>query len=255
MLTIATALPWEAARFTARLRARRRTPLGEGWAIWGERGHVLVRVIVSGPGEDRAAAAAAALRDLDPPATGILSTGVSAGLVDGLRPGHAVLAARVLRRRTGGGSGGAPIGADHAFRQFLADALERSGVRWREGDLLQVDRALLTPHEKREQHAHAQAVAAAMEDYAWAAAARDLGLPFVAMRVVLDPVGARIPDPVLAWDWRGPAGLTVAAGLARRPWIAPALVRLGWRRRAAIGAIDRVLEAVVARPPTHEYRI
>lgn len=254
MLTIVTALPWEAARFLARLRGARRVEMGEGWAVRGERGPVSVRVVVSGPGEERAARAAAQLGGLEPPATGVLATGVAAGLAPEVRVGEVVLARRVLQRRRGEGRGEPPLAAEREFRRFVEGALERAGVRWRDGDLVTVAEPLLSPAAKREEGRRTGALAAAMEDAVWGRAAADLGVPFVAARAVLDPLGGGVPAEVLGWDWRGASGGVVARAVLRRPGLALALARLAWQRRAAVRAIDRMLEALVQLPSAGEER-
>lgn len=248
MLTVVTALPWEAGRFQARLRGRRRAETGDGWAVWGERGPVQLRLLVSGPGMDRARRAAAALATLEPPVSGILATGVAAGLVDGLRPGEIVLAERLRLARSAGGHAGSTIAPDPAFRAFTQAALERAGLRYRGGVNLTVGEALRSPAAKREQARATEARAAQMEDYVWAEAAAAQGVPFVSARAILDPVGASLPGAVLGWDWRAARGGEVARSLLRRPTLAPTLVRLAWHRRAAVAAIDRMLEAVVSWP-------
>ncbi len=246
MLTIVTALPWEAERFAARLRGRRRAALGEGWAVWGERGRVQVRVVVSGPGMERAEQAAKGLAELDPAATGILATGFAGGLSEDVRPGHLVLATRSQHVRVAGGRAGPPLASDREFLAFAEQALRRAGVPWQSGDILSVDEALFTPGEKRRQHEQTRALVVQMEDYAWAQAAQDQGLPFVSVRAVLDPVSARLPKEVVRWDWRRRRSSEVAWSVARRPALAVALVRLAWQRRAAVRSIDRLLEALVA---------
>ncbi len=213
MLTIVTALPWEASRFGARLRGRRRVEAGEGWAVWGTHRGVEVRVLVSGPGEARARAAAEALASMTPAATGILSTGVAAGLVDRLKPGSMVLGTRVQHLRLAGGRIGAPIVAEAEFLEFVGRALTASGVEHERGDVLTVDEALLKPEQKRRQQEQTRALAAGMEDYVWAQQADVMGVPFVAARAVLDPVGASVPAAVLGWDWRGARGSEVAVSL------------------------------------------
>ena len=249
MLMIVTALPWEAERFTRRLRGRRRNEAGEGWTVWGDRGRVSVRVVVSGPGIERATDAASAVRDLDPSTTGILAVGVAAGLAEELKPGALVLAQRTLRRRINGGRAGGAITTDPKLREFCAAALERSGLRWSRGDVVTVDRAVADPTQKRRLGTEAGAAVALMEDYAWAQTAQEWGLPFASMRAVLDPVGTRVPEAVLSWDWQGAHAGEVTRGLARRPWLPLSLGRLAWERRTAVRAIDRFLEALLTSPP------
>ena len=248
MLTIVTALPWEAERFTRRLRSRRRNEASEGWAVWGDRGRVSVRVVVSGPGMERAALAATAIRNLDPSTTGILAVGVAAGLADGLKPGALVLAQRTLHRRIDGGRAGGAITTDPKLREFCAAALERSKVRWSRGDVVTVDRAVTDPAQKRRLGAEAGASVAQMEDYAWAQAAQEWGLPFASVRAVLDPVGTSVPEAVLGWDWHGAHASEVSRSLVRRPWLPLSLGRLAWERHLVVRAIDRFLEALVTAP-------
>ena len=163
MLTIVTALPWEAERFTRRLRGHRRNEAGEGWAVWGDRGRVSVRVVVSGPGMERATDAATAVRDLDPSTTGILAVGVAAGIAEELKPGALVLAQRTLHRRIDDGRARGAITTDPKLRECCAAALERSGLRWSRGDVVTVDRAVAAPAQKRRLGTEAGAVVALME--------------------------------------------------------------------------------------------
>ena len=59
MLTIVTALPWEAAAFTSRLRARRRIALGPAsdstaWALRGTRAALQDRLVPAAPRREAA---------------------------------------------------------------------------------------------------------------------------------------------------------------------------------------------------------
>lgn len=245
VLTILTALPWEAGAFARRLRRRRRVELGEGWATWGERGEVRVRVVVSGPGVERAAAAGAALGALDPPASGLLAVGVAGGLRAGLGPGSVVLAEAFQRQSPSGRRLGEKLSPDGELTQLGARVLERAGVRWERGENLTLEAPLLSAEQKREQGARTRASVVQMEDYVWAEAAAELGLAFASLRVVLDPVGSDLPGAVVGWDWRGPSASVVVRDSLRQPGLVAALPRLAWRRRAATRAIDRVLEALV----------
>ncbi|HJN91631.1 MAG TPA: hypothetical protein QGF05_02755 [Dehalococcoidia bacterium] len=249
MLTIVTALPWEADRFTQRLRGRRHTALGDGWAIWGTHGCVDVRVVVSGPGLARVRAARSAIESLDPAPTGILATGAAVGLTDDLRPGHVVIASALLATSiTSDGSSknlGARLKPDDALTTFVKTAAASAGLRSHEGTNISVDRELLTPAEKRREHQRSAAIVGQMEDYAWAETAGGLGVPFASGRVILDHVTTSIPAAVMEWDWQGPRAAEVARSIARRPWLPPSLARLGWQRIRARRSIDRLLESVV----------
>ncbi len=246
MLTIVTALPWEASRFAGRLRGRRHTEAGEGWAVWGSRGAVEVRVIVSGPGAERAALAATQLAQMSPPATGILATGVAAGLSPALAAGELVLAERVRHLRRDGGSAGPPLRAEREFSRFVESALSQAGIAVRTGETITVDGPVLTAAEKRQRHRDTRALVAQMEDHTWALAAEEMHVPFASIRAVLDPTQATLPAQVVTWDWRRPGAVEVTRALVRRPTLSYSLLRLARQRRAAVRSIDGALEALVA---------
>ena len=247
MLTIVTALPWEAARFRSRLRARRRVVLGDGaFALRGTRGTVEARLLVTGAGEERAERAAEALATLEPAASGVLSAGVAGALDPTLRPGALVLATRVQHRRARGGRRGAALPVDPEFRAWLALALRERGLEPHEGELLSRDQPLASAAEKGHAAEESRARAVQMEDYIWAQWSAARGLPFASLRSVLDPATASLPRQALAWDPAGPSPGTLARALARRPQLIWSLVRLGRQRRAATQALDGALEAIVA---------
>ena len=247
MLTIVTAFPWEAAAFASRLHDRRRAEIGDGaWALWGRRGALHLRLIVSGPGEPRAATAAAALAQLDPPASGILTTGVAGGLDPALAPGTLVLATRVQHRRARGGRRGMPIAATPRFRSWLEVSLRQAGLRVAAGETLTRDTLLLTPAEKAAAHNESRPISVEMEDYVWAEHAAAANLPFASLRAVLDPASASLPPEVKRWAATAPSPAGLLSALARRPSLAVTLPRLAWQRRAAVRAIDRALEAIVS---------
>jgi hypothetical protein len=110
-------------------------------------------------------------------------------------------------------------------------------------------RLLLGPAEKAAAAATG-AVAVDMESGPLSAFAADRGLPFTALRVVLDGPGEALP-PALA-ELIGPGGQVRgrrALGLlATRPGLAVALVALAGRGRRALGALGRVLARVLAEP-------
>jgi adenosylhomocysteine nucleosidase len=247
MLTIVSALPWEVERFASRLRGRHCVEIGDdAWAVRGSRGVVELRALVSGPGEANAQTAAQALEEMEPLATGVLSVGMAGGLDPALKPGALVLATRVQHRRARGGRRGPALDADRAFRGWLARALEARDVATMPVEILSRDAILRTPAEKASAFGESRAVAVQMEDYVWAEQAARLGLPFASLRAILDPAGTTIPTEILEWDAAKPAATAIARAVARRPALAVALARLARQRRAAVGALDRALEAIVA---------
>jgi len=249
MLTIVTALPWEADRFAQRLRGGRREAFGDGWTIWGSRGLVDLRVVVSGPGLERVQAARSELKTLDPKPTGILAVGVAVGLTDNLQPGDVVVASALVAASipSEGSSTNLHVRLipDAGLTEFVKTAATDAGLRLHDGTNVSVDRELLTSVEKRGEHERSAAIVGQMEDYAWAEAAAELGLPFASGRAILDTVTTSIPPSILDWDWRGPGASEVARSIARRPWLPPSLVRLGCQRARARRSIDKLLESVV----------
>lgn len=249
MLTIVTALPWEAERFVGRLRGARRRALDEGWAVGGERQGVEVRVVMSGPGRARVERAAAAVTTLEPAATGLLSVGVGGGLEAGLRAGDLVVARHLRHVPSRGARAGAAIEADAKLSQFAIGALQRGTLQWREGDSATVDAPIGSKRAKAELGNMSHCVIAQMEDHHWARCASEMGVPFASVRCVLDPVQRSLPEAVWQWDWRGPRAWEMARDIVRDPRLIPALMRLAEERREAKRAIDRFLEALVRRLP------
>ncbi|MCY3919758.1 MAG: hypothetical protein OXG38_08130 [Chloroflexi bacterium] len=231
MLTIVTALPWEAAGLAARLRDRG--------------GAAPLRVVVSGPGEERAEAAARTLATLDPPAGAILCAGVAGGLDPALRPADLVLATRIHHASARRGSRSAPIAASAELGDWLQGALAAAGVDAVRAEVLSHNEILRSATEKAAAHEESGAVAVQMEDYVWVRQAERAGIPFGSLRAVLDPASTTLPHELLDWDPSGPSLSTVAAAVARHPALAVTLLRLARQRRAATRALDRALEAIL----------
>ena len=243
MLVILTALPWEADRFARRLQGRRRADLAQGWVVSGARGALEYRVVVSGPGPDRAREALAAL---DPPPTAVLATGIAGGLISGLGAGSLVLADRLLASPEAH-----PLEPEASLSAWVGEALAHGSIRYRSGANLSVATELSSRAQKESAAAASGAVIVQMEDHAWAEAVADAGWSFASLRSVLDPVDRTVPDPVMAWDWRGPRATEIVAAILRRPSLALSLARVSWERERARRAIDRALEALVpcGQPP------
>ena len=240
MLVIVSALPWEADRFVRRLRGRQRDDLADGWVVRGECAAIEVRVVVSGPGPDRARSAAAGMATMDPPPTDVLAIGVAGGLQSGLRAGSLVLADRLLASPEG-----QPLDPDADLSAWIGKALAEGAIPYRAGANLTVASALTSRHQKQGAAASSEAAVVQMEDHVWAEAAAVAGWPFASLRAVLDPVERSLPEAVTAWDWRGPRAAEVAAATLRHPWLSLSLARLGWERERARRSIDRALETIV----------
>jgi adenosylhomocysteine nucleosidase len=96
---------------------------------------------------------------------------------------------------------------------------------------LTVDHLVATPQEKQALRQRYPVGTVNMEDYWVAAAARDAGVPFLAVRAVLDVSTQRLPGYLLGLS---SSRNRAALSLATRPWRVPAA--LGLARQAAVAA-------------------
>jgi adenosylhomocysteine nucleosidase len=166
----------------------------------------------------------------------LVSFGFAGGLDPALAPGDIILADRVAT------SDGRSYGADAAACARVGEALDQLQGAWRTGTVAGVDRVLATPADKRSVADKTGAIAADMESHAVAAA----GLPFVVLRVIIDPADRAIPPAVTAAV--APDGsvrlLKLAAGLSRRPGDLAALAALARDNRRARPALGRAAAAL-----------
>ncbi|HYW93813.1 MAG TPA: hypothetical protein VFA95_15360 [Gammaproteobacteria bacterium] len=190
---------------------------------------------VAGVGQLRAGRAADALADAG--ASRLVSCGFAGGLDPGLRPGEVVLAGTVIC------PGGETLPTDPGWQDWLAGRLE--GVR--RGALLSVAAPVAERAARQRLHQAHAALAVDMESAAVARVAARRGLPFAALRVVLDPAQMSLPDAALsALD---PAGRLragrLAGSLLRSPAQVVPLLRLALYTRhaeAALRGLARKLE-------------
>jgi nucleoside phosphorylase len=195
---------------------------------------------VSGIG--RAAAAAAARRLVLAGATGLASFGMAGGLDPTLICG-AVLLPEEVAAAGEIGSGATVLPTSRQWRQQLRAALPDSCIACG-GRLLTSERPIGHPRAKADAWRHAGAVAVDMESAAIAQVAGQAGLPFVALRVIVDTAADELPAAVLAASVGGRLRIgRLIGGLLRAPGEVGALIRLSARYRIA----SRVLTAV-ARP-------
>ncbi len=195
-------------------------------------------LVVSGIGAGAAAQAAGNL--VTAGATGLVSWGVAGGLDPSLRAGTVLLPAEVVSRE------GALFSTAQAWRERVSVALvaqrPRSG-----GRLLSSERVMETPAEKSEAFLRTRAAAVDMESLAIAEVAAASGLPFLAIRVIIDGATDVLPRAVTAASrsgrvqiWRmlrlivfAPADLAALFTLARRYATArralAAVARSDWR--------------------------
>lgn len=189
----------------------------------------------AGGGPDRAAEAGR--RMVRDGAELLVSIGLAGGLDPALRTGDLVIASTLVT------PGEIPYRAEtaRAWRDKLADAL-RGELRCVIAPIVGSDTAVVSAPAKAELFRATQAVAVDMESHGVARAAQELGVPFIALRVVADEAHRAIP-------WSAMAGMApdgsvrpaaVVLRLLLRLWEVPALIRLARDSRQAHAALGRV---------------
>ncbi len=214
-----------------------RAPLGAAPAALADGTLFCVR----GMGGSAAASAASAL--IAAGAAGLASVGMAGGLDPALRAGDVLLAHSVMS------AGRASFATSAPWRERLAEAL---GGRCRvaAGALLTRAEPVDTVAAKSAAFRQSGAVAVDMESYAVAEIAARHGLPFVAIRVIVDTAADALPKAVTEAsrsDRLRPSRL--AAGLAAAPWEIAGLIRLALRTRPARARRGAGGRAGRARPP------
>lgn len=212
-------------------------------AVSGRLGDQPVIVIQAGIGRDRARRALLATSRWHPLRAAV-SLGFAGGLVDALRPGDLVCPAMVL---SDDGVLGLPFPAAPGQAAVRA-ALSADGPRVHDGPLLTVDAPLRTPQVKRAAHQRTGAVAVDMEAAGMAEAAQALGIPWLALKAVVDGVEEPLPEFLAGCTtdrgelrWRGLLGALLAGGERRRT-----LRRLGRASQQAGLGLRRGLSVALA---------
>ena len=192
---------------------------------------------VSGMGG--AAAAAAARRLVLAGATGLVSFGMAGGLDPALICG-AVLLPEEVAAAAGGELAAAVAATSRAWRQRLRAALPAS-CSASGGRLLTSDRPIGRPEAKAVAWRKTNSAAVDMESAAIAQVAGQAGLPFLAVRVIVDTASDELPAAVIAASGGGQLRTgRLITELLRAPGDLGALIRLSARYRIA----RRVLMAV-----------
>ncbi|MHB8474877.1 MAG: phosphorylase family protein [Steroidobacteraceae bacterium] len=187
-------------------------------------------------------AARAARRLVDAGVAGLLSFGFAGGLDPSLSAGTVVCPTEIIS-----GSGARiATSADWRERLRVATAAPRPLVG---GTLLTCSAPIDSVAGKAVAFRDTGAVAVDMESLSVAQVAAAYGLPFIAVRVIVDTAADRLPQAVLAANRAGSLSVgRLLGGLARAPSELPALIRLAQRYRAAARALTAVARAAVSTP-------
>jgi adenosylhomocysteine nucleosidase len=226
MLGIVVSLPRELRSLT-----RQTIPVGDWRAITDS-----TLVALSGIGAERAYTAGAVL--VSQGATALLSWGCAAALDDRVRPGCLILPERII------GSNGEIHRVDTEWHQRLYQALEAKHPVRTEA-LVESNAIVKTAAEKRALAKQTEAAATDMESAAQARLAKDYGLPFMAIRAIVDTPSTDIPENVQkALDPQGNVNLwKLFTGTMPKDWIK--IVRLGIQFNTARRTLKKTRELVL----------
>lgn len=169
-------------------------------------------------------------------ARGLVSVGTCGSLDPAAGPGTVMVPTALID--TNGDR--VPVDADWRARIVASLAPD---IDWHEGLIVTVDRVLHTPARKRHVREQSSAVAVDMESATLQQAAATAGIPFVALRVVLDGEDETIPASVsFGVDRAGnPTHLRLLRTLCSHPADIPGLMRLAARLRIANAALERAI--------------
>ncbi len=207
----------------------------------GRSGARAVSLLQTGIGPHKARAALAAV---DEHPILVVSVGFAGALVGGAAPGDVVLP-EVVAWDDGTTTRRYRVPSD-AWRAAKAALSEAPALRMLTGELFSSPEIVATPAAKRALAARTGTVAVEMESAGLIDVARERGVGFLALRVILDPVDTSLEDvpPDLDSSWRARAKLAV------RPTAWPAVLaiarhlpRASEALRNAVGAVLPVLPA------------
>lgn len=207
-----------------------------GWEARCLRGLPGLALARSGLGAGPARAAAQAL--VSRGVAGLVSFGSAGGLEPNLRSGDLLLPEAVCD------AAGRSVPADAAWRSAVLARLAPARVC--AGRLLQVSAPVSSAAAKAALHASTGAAAVDMESVAVASVAGAAGLPFLALRAVLDAAATALPAPLLAAvDAHGrPRLLAMLAAFARDPGLAGSAIALARARARSAAALRRAAKAL-----------
>jgi hopanoid-associated phosphorylase len=191
-----------------------------------------VLVICRSPGHESAELLQLAVRD---GCRSIISFGVAGGLTPDLIPGDCVVASGIIDYPTSRPT-------DPAWSRELVQALPAA----HHGPIVGVSSVVSDPDEKRRLHALTGAIAVDMESHLVARLAAAHGLPFTAVRVVVDPVDRAVPAAaIMAMGSRGNAAISsMLWEIMARPSQLSALMRLAVDAYAARATLVRLRRAL-----------
>ncbi|MFA4874057.1 MAG: hypothetical protein WC956_07105 [bacterium] len=168
-----------------------------------------------------------------------LHVGYCGGADPALAPGDIVIASSVVDACTEHRLDADPANVERAQR-ICADMK----LRCRTGGIATVEELVASPHEKAFVGTKLAAAAIDMESTALAAACAAVGVPYLVVRAVLDPLDHAIPDFSDSLDEAGrPDGLALAEHLLKHPYDALKLPHLEYFASQARHSITAFVDA------------
>ncbi len=174
-------------------------------------------------------------------AAGLISFGVSGGLMGRLRPGDLVIASTITD------ASGALYETDPVWSKSIAARAKACGLTLHPAPLYGAAHVIGARQEKHSIYEKTGAWAVDMESHGVAETACALGLPFIALRAIADPAERIIPPSAargVAPDG-GIRPLPVLTGLARRPGDLRPLLQLRADSQAALNALSRCVRELL----------
>jgi adenosylhomocysteine nucleosidase len=215
------------------LRGFRTTVAGREFAVVGH-----------GIGHRRATEIARNTFDLMPGAELVIGTGVVGALSTGLKPGDLVLADRILTIDADDRIDEQASTVGDAHVRAIGHSLASAGIAYSTGAILTSHRVLATGAEKRHAKTSTGAIAVDMETAAIAAEANARGLPFVAIRAVLDEVDDEVVGGAMADQDGNVKPLAATSFLLRNPATMLKLPRMMRNLSRATASIADALMAI-----------
>jgi len=201
-------------------------------------------VVGHGIGHRHATETARRAFDLMPGADLVIGTGVAGALSSGLKPGDLVLSDRTLMSDSDGRVVEQFTTLGDAHIRAIGRSLAIAGIAYSTGAILTSHRVLATGAEKRRAKETTGAIAVDMETAAIAAEAAARGIPFLAIRAVLDEVDDEIVGAAMADQDGNVRPLAATAYLIRNPAAMLKLPRLIRNLSRATAAIADALMAI-----------
>ena len=177
----------------------------------------------------------------------VILTGVAGALADKLEIGDVVLADRLMTLGTDNSEAGRTIDVTPRQFELASAALENARIRYARGGILTVKYPLATETDKRLAGNDTGAIAVDMETAVIAFEAAARGIPFVALRTIMDTVEHDLAGAGLADENGKVRPFKAAATLVRNPAMVAGVVRLVRNLRKATNAMAIAVDAVARR--------